>query len=390
MNKLDYYIDANILKKILNPEERNNLLEEIYEIFDNFNKNDLIELVFLEISDGKIPVLTINKPKSLDQLKKVYIMVGSQHNEYCGLFGQISYLYGLISTNNSEFLPKELEYSMMIFFPLMNPYGFLNPRPDNKFGYYLKNGDNLNRYWRKTFIPNYIEKDEDNNPYIIPENALVLKNFIQEYWERDLEIYLIDFHETSLLRRFTEDMVKNLNAFYKLEHYYKMWIVEYLVKREVLPKREPLFVKPHPDLDHHHFNITINQGEQLRENLKEAWEKNNDKLPFAYIYNYKSGDFCRSIARNVQSKLKDLMWDIRQPAFLHPEDHGCFVCLGHSTQRPKTFTFELECDKQFFNLLEEIEKCKSNQVYFNKKIDNINKTIEIVRETIKAVVNFNF
>ncbi|MCK4239927.1 MAG: hypothetical protein KAX33_12435, partial [Candidatus Lokiarchaeota archaeon] len=216
MNKLNYYIDANILKKILNPEDRNNLLEEIYEIFDNFNKNDLIELVFLEISDGKIPVLTINKPKSLDQLKKVYIMVGSQHNEYCGLFGQISYLFELTSTKNKDLISNELKNSMIILFPLMNPYGFLNPRPDNKSGYYLKNGDNLNRYWRKTFIPNYIEKDEDNNPYIIPENALVFKNFIQKYWERDLEIYLIDFHETSLLRRFTEDMVKNLNAFYKL------------------------------------------------------------------------------------------------------------------------------------------------------------------------------
>ncbi len=390
MNSSNYHIDKDILNKLLIPQERKKLLNEIFNKLELFNKSDFVELEYLKISDGKIPVLTINKPKSLDQLKRVFIFVGSQHNEYSGLFGMISYLTESVSTNNSELLLKDKINTMMIFFPLMNIYGFLNPRPDNKSGYYLKNGDNLNRYWRNTFIPNYIEKDEDNNPYIIPENALVFKNFIQEYWERDLEIFLIDFHETSLLRRFTEDMVKNLNAFYKLEHYYKMWIVEYLVKRENLPKREPLFVKPHPDLDHHHFNITINQGEQLRENLKVAWEKNKDTLPFAYIYNYKSGDFCRSIARNVQSKLKDLIWDIRQPAFLHPEDHGCFVCLGHSTQRPKTFTFELECDKQFFNLLEEIEKCKSNQVYFNKKIDNVNKTIEIVRETIKAVVNFNF
>jgi len=390
LNKLDYYIDANILKKILNPEDRNNLLEEIYEIFDNFNKNDLIELVFLEISDGKIPVLIINKPKDLNQLKRVFIFVGSQHNEYSGLFGMISYLNELVSTNNSEILPKDKINTMIILFPLMNPYGFLNPRPDNKSGYYLKNGDNLNRYWRKTFIPNFREKDEDNNPYIIPENALVFKNFIQKYWERDLEICLIDFHETSLLRRFTEDMVKELNAFYKLEHYYKMWIVEYLIKREDLPRREPLFMKPHKDLDHHHFNITINQGEQLRENLREVWKKNKYKLPFAYIYNYKSGDFCRLIARKVHSKLKEFMWDIRQPAFLHPEDHGCFVCLGHSTRRPKTFTCELELDKQFFNLFEEIEKCKSSQVYFDKKIDNINKTIDIVKETMKTAVKFNF
>ncbi len=390
MNNSNYYIDKDILNKLLIPQERKKLLNEIFNKLELFNKSDFVELEYLEISDGKIPVLTINQPKSLDQLRKLYIMVASQHNEYCGLFGQISYLFELTSTKNKDLISNELKNSMIILFPLMNPYGFLNPRPDNKFGYYLKNGDNLNRYWRKTFIPNFREKDEDNNPYIIPENALVFKNFMQKYWERDLEIYLIDFHETSLFRRFTEDMVKNLNAFYKLEHYYKMWIVEYLVKRENLPKREPLFMKPHPDLDHHHFNITINQGEQLRDNLKEAWEKNNDKLPFAYIYNYKSGDFCRSIARNVQSKLKDLMWDIRQPAFLHPEDHGCFVCLGHSTRRPKTFTFELECDKQLFNLLEEIEKCKSNQVYFNKKIDNINKIIDIVRETIKAAVNLNF
>jgi len=386
LNDSNFHIDKEILNKLLSPDKRNDLLNEIYRRLESINESDFVELEYLNITDGKIPVLTVNKPQSLEQLKKVLILVGAQHNEYSGMYGQISYLTELVSSSNRRLFPLNQKQSMMIFFPLMNPYGFLNPKLDNKSGYYLENGHNLNRYWRKLFITNYIEKDEETDPYIMPDNALVFKNFLHDYWEREIEIFLIDFHETSLFRRFSLDLVKNLNAFYKLDHHHKMWIVEYLIKKEDIPKREPFFVKPHSCINHHHFNITINQGEQLKENFIKAWDRNKDKLPFGYACNYKSGDICKVIAQKVQSNLRNIIWDIRKPTFIHPEDHGCLVCMGHSTRRPNTYIFELELDKQLFNLFEENEKCKRDQNYFNKKIENINSTIDIVVETIKQAV----
>ena len=385
MSNNKFNFNEEFLSKILNPEARKELLEEIFGLFESYSSSNLINLEYLEISDGKIPVLTFNKPQNLTQIKRVLIFVASQHNEYSGLFGQIAYLQE-ISSENSELVPKD-PGTMMIFFPLMNPYGFLNPREDNKSGYYLNNGANLNRFWRKTFIPNYLEDEQEVASQQLPENCVVFKKYMEDYWDREIEIFLFDFHETSLFRRYSEDMAVNLNAFYKFEHEYKMWIVQYLTRLEDLPKREPLFVQPGQCIDHHHFNLNINQGEKLLGDFRKAWESNRDKIPFFYIYNSKSRDFCSSIAHRVQEELKDVMWDVRKPSNNHLHNHGCFVCLGHSTTRPNTFTCELELDKQFFNLFEEIDKCNNDQSYFNKKLENINREIEIVKETIKQIVH---
>jgi hypothetical protein len=384
LNSSNFRVDENILNKLLNPEDRKDLLDDIFKKLESLSSSEIIELEFLEISTGRIPVITINKLNDLSQIERVFLFTGAQHNEYNGLFGQIAFLSELSANNSIDLLPQN---SAIVLFPLMNPYGFLNPRRDNKSGYYLKSGANLNRCWRRTFIPNFVENNEEVDLNPIPENSMAFKYFIQKYWDREIELYIVDFHETSLFRRFSEDMAKNLNAFYKFEHPYQMWTVQYLTKYEDLPKREPLFVKPSQCIDHLHFNLNINQGEKLREDFKKAWEKNKDKLPFYYVFTRKSKDFCKSIAKKVQDNLKDILWDIRKPAHQHVANHGCIVCLGYSTSRPKTYTCELEVDKQFFNLFEEAEKCNSDKAYFTKKLKNINITVEIVKETIKQAIS---
>jgi len=47
---------------------------------------------------------------------------------------------------------------------------------------------------------------------------------------------------------------------------------------------------------------------------------------------------------------------------------------------------ELESKKQFFDIFREIEKFKSDPDYLEKKVNSINKSILLVRETIKEMI----
>ena len=93
----------------------------------------------------------------------------------------------------------------------MNPYGFLNPSKDNKSGYYLKNSSNLNRFWRRTFAPEYKNFNDDQIEYPIPEHAKIVKKILNKYWvKEDIPIYVLDFHETSLLERIPKELNREL------------------------------------------------------------------------------------------------------------------------------------------------------------------------------------
>ena len=384
-------MNLETLKKLLNISDRKTLYDEILKKFQSFNNLEHVQYNEYEISDGIIPVLTITKNLDINQIKNVKLFIGAQHNEYNGLFGILEFFEilqeGEIKTSD-VFHNKQI----LIFMPLMNPYGFLNPQKSNKSGYYLRNGENLNRFWRRAFVPEFKNGMEDLDEYPPPEQVKIVKDLLDDFWKNEtIPIYILDFHETSLLERFPIELNKNLSSYYKFDHWLKEGIIFNIIKLYNIPySRKPLFFKCNPSADHTHINLTYKQIETVSEKLQEYLSKNYGlgKLPFYFCYSNKSKDYCRRLANKVYDKLKDKLWETNFPAFDHSFiNHGCFINMSDATAREKVISMELESQKQFFNIFDEIEKSKSESDYFEKKLDLINLSIELALETIKELIN---
>ena len=134
-------MNIKVLQKLLNPNKREILYLEILSKLKECSQLPFVNYKERDTFEGTIPFILLKNPEE-KEIKQVKVFVGAQHNEYNGLFGIIKFLNLL----NAQKLKKYLQNQILLFFPLMNPYGFLNPREDNKSGYYLKNGTNLNRY----------------------------------------------------------------------------------------------------------------------------------------------------------------------------------------------------------------------------------------------------
>ncbi len=61
--------------------------------------------------------------------------------------------------------------------------------------------------------------------------------------------------------------------------------------------------------------------------------------------------------------------------------------MSDATSRPRVYSMELESQKQFFNIFEEIKKSKLDRNYFGKKLNLIDVSIELALETIKEMIN---
>jgi len=93
------------------------------------------------------------------------------------------------------------------------------------------------------------------------------------------------------------------------------------------------------------------------------------------------------LAQNVYKKLKELLWETNFPAFNHHfNDHGCLVNMNDATKRKNVYSMELESEKQFFNIFEEIEKSKKDTNYFKEKLKKVNASIILVIESIKEMI----
>lgn len=384
-------MNLETLKKLLNISDRKTLYDEILKKFQSFNNLEHVQYNEYEISDDIIPVLTITKNLDINQIKHVKLFVGAQHNEYNGLFGILEYLE-MIKDHKILITDVLHNKQILIFLPLMNPYGFLNPQKNNKSGYYLRNGENLNRFWRRAFVPEFKNGMEDLNEYPPPEQVKIVKDLLDDFWKNEtIPIYILDFHETSLLERFPIELNKNLSSYYKFDHWLKEGIIFNIIKLYNIPySRKPLFFKCNPSADHTHINLTYKQIETVSEKLQEYLSKNYGlgKLPFYFCYSNKSKDYCRRLANKVYDKLKDKLWETNFPAFDHSFiNHGCFINMSDATAREKVISMELESQKQFFNIFDEIEKSNSESNYFEKKLDLINLSIELALETIKELIN---
>ncbi|MHA2283531.1 MAG: hypothetical protein ACXAC5_22035 [Promethearchaeota archaeon] len=383
-------INKEDLKDLLNLSNRNALFEKILKKLKGFADLEHINYYEFKTSEGTIPIIIITKSSIPEEIRYVKVFIGAQHNEYNGLFGIIEFLNlidkSFISVN--EILKS---HQILIFAPLMNPYGFLNPRKDNKSGYYLRNGTNLNRYWRRTFAPEYKNDEDDLNNRQIPEHTHIIKSLLDKYWRREeIPLYIMDFHETSLLRRYSEELNKNLKRdsnTYKFNHWLKEGIVYNIIKLyNIKFTRKPLFYKCTPKADHTHINLTVKQLDIVCEKLQEYISNNIEKLQFYFCYSNRSKEFCEQLAHSISNKLEDILWETYFPAFNHNfNDHGCFVNMNDVIKRKGVYSMELEAPKQFFNIFDEIEKSKADLNYFDKKIRVMNMSIKLVVESIKEM-----
>ncbi|MDX1798940.1 MAG: hypothetical protein R3255_09860, partial [Candidatus Lokiarchaeia archaeon] len=269
---------------------------------------------------------------------------------------------------------------------------FKNPSKSNKSGYYLEDGTNLNRFWRKAFVPDISNENNDLKGKTLPGQVNIVKQILQKYWDKhDINLYILDFHETSLLERFQIELINSLNLYYKFDHWLKEGIILNIMKLYNIPYyRKPLFFKCSPSADHTHLNLTYKQFERVFEKLKEYTSRNQGKgkLPFYFCYNDKSKDYCLKLANTVYNNLKEKLWETYFPAFNHNFiNHGCFVNMSNLTPRPNIYSMELESQKHFFNIFEEIDKSNSDPNYFKEKLNLINVSIELALEAIKVMIN---
>ncbi|MFX1390222.1 MAG: hypothetical protein ACFE9Z_09190 [Promethearchaeota archaeon] len=384
-------MEIEILKALLNISNRKYLFTKILTELETVNNLNFISYDIKKTSEGIIPLIKVAKNSEVDEIKHIKVFIGAQHNEYNGLFSIIKF-FNLIKENQIKITQVVKSDQILFFFPVMNPYGFLNPSQDNKSGYYLKNGLNLNRFWRKGFVPEFKNKNNDLNELKSPDQVNIVRDILQKYWNNEnIHLYFLDFHETSLLERFPIELSKNLNNFYKFDHWLKEGILLNIMKLYKIPYyRKPLFYKCNPSANHRHLNLNFKQLEVVIEKLHDYMLKNRaqEKMPFYFCYSKKSRDYCLNLANNVYDKLKEKLWETYFPAFDHSFiDHGCFVNMSDATSRPRVYSMELESQKLFFNINEEIEKSKLNHNYFEKKINMFNISVELALEAIKEMIN---
>jgi len=384
-------MNLETLKELLDLPNRTKLYEKILTQFKKFSKLDNLDYLEFETSEGKVPIIIISKELDPNKVKFVKVFVGAQHNEYNGLFGILEFL-NMIETSKISINEIILNFQILIFAPLMNPYGFLYPKKENKSGYFLKNGTNLNRYWQRTFIPEYNKEEIHLNQSEIAEHTRIIKNLLEKFWEKeDISIYILDFHETSLFKRFSIDLIEKLNKnsiTYKFSHWLEEAIVYNIIKLYKIPHfRKPLFYKYKPNTNHTHINLTTKQLDMVYERLKEYIANNNKKLSFYFCYSNRSKKYCMELAQKVYGKLKELLWETYFPAFNHQyQDHGCLVNMNEATKRKNVYSMELESEKHFFNIFEEIEKSKKDINYFEEKLKKVNTSIILVIESIKEMI----
>ncbi|MFX1308999.1 MAG: hypothetical protein ACFE8C_04815 [Promethearchaeota archaeon] len=383
-------MNIDTLKALLDIDHRTFLYNNILNELEQVKSLDFVSYQAFETSEGIIPLIKIDKNSAFEDIKHVKLFVGAQHNEYNGLFSILKF-FQLLREDKVRINEVVRTDQILFFLPLLNPYGFLNPSRNNKSGYYLKNGTNLNRYWRRAFAPEYKNGMIDLNGFKTPEQVTIVKELLQEYWDNeDIHLYILDFHETSLLERFPIELSANLNLFYKFDHWLKEGMVLNIIKLYGIPYyRKPLFFKCNPSADHTHLNLTHKQFEKVFEKLHDYISKNQGKgkLPFYFCYSNKSRDYCLKLANKVYNNLKEKLWETYFPGFDHYfHDHGCFVRMSDATSRPRVYSMELESQKHFFNIFKEIKKSNLDPNYFENKLNLINVSIELALETILEMI----
>ena len=119
-------INGTLLEELLDLANRGVLFDKIMRELKYYGTLNNCQYLKFETSEGNIPIIIIGNPQNFEEVKCVKLFIGAQHNEYTGLFGIMEFLRRL---NNSLIPMIEVvsNNQIVIFAPLMNPYGFINP-----------------------------------------------------------------------------------------------------------------------------------------------------------------------------------------------------------------------------------------------------------------------
>ena len=213
-------LDESALLKLIEITERKLFFKEIANSLKRKSKE--MDANFAFIGDEKsyeIPVLY--KEQSAENAP-VLIFIGAQHNEFNGTFGVFDFL-----DKNIDLLSKWIKKTRggFCFIPIFNKQGFLHPRRENKWGYYIfkKNLDkaNLNRFWKYTLDLENSKSYHKSQPPIHKH----FKAFLVESFRKPL--YFFDFHETSLLyKKIRKVMDYQGGKLPKTNHWMDDWITK--------------------------------------------------------------------------------------------------------------------------------------------------------------------
>ena len=178
------------------------------------------------------------------------------------------------------------------------------------------------------------------------------------------------------------------SPYYQFDHWLKEAIIRDILELYEIPNaRKPVFIQCNRNKQHTHLNLSMRQIDQVREKLMKYQVENQDKLAYYYCYSTRSKEFCLKLSNLVHHQLKDILWNTKTPAYDHEaHDHGCLVKMNDATPRKNVFCVELENQKQFFNIFNEIEKSKNDPNYFQEKLNLINKSLTLVQETMKQLL----
>ncbi|MFW9939008.1 MAG: hypothetical protein ACFFD5_15290 [Candidatus Thorarchaeota archaeon] len=380
-------MNYQVLEKLLNLPLRSLLYKEILNKFHAVKNIQNIRYREFAIEDGTIPVITVNEKAKLDDIEEVYVFIAAQHNEYNGLFGILEFFEGIIE--GKVILENYLrKHQILFFFPLMNPYGFLYPNKKNKSGYFLKNGENLNRFWRRTFVPEFKNSESDLNNLRMPEQTKILYSLLEKYWLKNgIKFYFMDFHETSLLERYLMKLSHNFNYTYKFSHWIEERIIInimelYNISSSPLSRTKCKFSGNFPNI-----NLSKKKVDLINEKLQEYIKENKKKLPFYYSHSKNAHQYCINLAQKVYYNLKSKLWETKFLTDDHKFDnHGCFVKMSDATKRKHVYSMALESKKEFFNIFDEIQKAKRNSYYYDEKLFDIKINIELVYNTITEMI----
>jgi hypothetical protein len=88
--------------------------------------------------------------------------------------------------------------------------------------------------------------------------------------------------------------------------------------------------------------------------------------------------------------LKEILWETTFPSFNHNSaEPGCLVDLSDTSIRRGVYSMELESEKLFFNIFDEINMARISPDYANNKIKKFSKSIQLVVDSIKTMTTLN-